>query len=56
VILGLFPGQEPAIYLTAVAVGLLGAALSLLGLGFMQPYPSAASDSAELPVEGGPRA
>jgi hypothetical protein len=38
VALGLFPDQEPALYLTAVAVGLFGAALSLLGL-----VPSCAS-------------
>jgi hypothetical protein len=41
VALGLFADQEPALYLTAVAVGLFGAALSLLGLVFSQPYPAA---------------
>ena len=53
VALGLFPDQEPALYLTAVTVGLFGAALSLFGLVFSQPYPAAASDPAALPVTGG---
>jgi len=53
VALGLFPDQEPALYLTAVTVGLFGAALSLLGLVFSQPYPAAASDPAALPATGG---
>ena len=38
VALGLFPDQEPALDLPAVAVGLFGAALTLLGLVFLQPY------------------
>ena len=53
VALGLFPDQEPAIYLTAVAVGLFGAALSLLPLAFSQGHPGAASDPAELHATGG---
>lgn len=53
VALGLFPDQEPALYLTAVAVGLFGAALSLLGLVFLQPYPAAASGPAAMPATGG---
>jgi hypothetical protein len=53
VALDLFPDQEPALYLTAVAVGLFGAALTLLGLVFLQPYPAAASDPAALPATGG---
>jgi hypothetical protein len=53
VALGLIPDQEPALYLTAVAVGLFGAALSLLPLAFLQGRPGAASDSAELPATGG---
>jgi hypothetical protein len=53
VALGLFQDQEPALYLTAVAVGLFGAAISLLGLVFLQPYPAAASDPAALPAAGG---
>ena len=36
VVLGLFPDQEPALYLTAVALGLFGAALSLLLVVFSQ--------------------
>jgi hypothetical protein len=53
VVLGLFPDQEPALYLTAVAVGLFGAALSLLGMVFLQGYASAAPDRAGLPATGG---
>ncbi len=53
VVLGLFADQEPALYLTAVAVGLFGAALSLLLLVFSQRYPSAASDRAGLAATGG---
>ena len=53
VALGLFPDQEPALYLTAVAVGLSGAALSLLALVFLQPYPAVASDPAAIPATGG---
>jgi hypothetical protein len=53
VVLGLFPDQEPALYLTAVAVGLFGAALSLLPLVFLQGRPAAASDPAALPATGG---
>lgn len=41
-VLGLFPVQEPALYLTAVAVGLFGAALSLLLLVFSQGTPQTA--------------
>jgi hypothetical protein len=51
VALGLFPDQEPALYFTAVAVGLFGAALSLLGLVFLQPYATAASDPAATPTD-----
>jgi hypothetical protein len=53
VALGLLPDQEPAIYLTAVAVGLFGAAITLLGLVFLQPYPAAAADPAAMPATGG---
>jgi hypothetical protein len=42
VVLGLFPDQEPALYLTAVAVSLFGAALSLLLLVFLQGRPQTA--------------
>jgi len=53
VALGLFPDQEPALYLTAVTVGLFGAALSLLPLVFLQGRPGAASAPAELHATGG---
>jgi peptidoglycan/LPS O-acetylase OafA/YrhL len=53
VALGLFPDQEPALYLTAVAAVLFGAALSLLYVVFLQPYPAAASGSAALAATGG---
>jgi hypothetical protein len=53
VVLGLLPDQEPALYLTAVAVGLFAAALALLVLVFLQAYPAAASDQAALPATGG---
>ncbi len=52
VVLGLFPDQAPALYLTVVAVGLFGAALSLLLLVFLQGHQSAASDRAGLPAKG----
>jgi hypothetical protein len=42
VALGSFPGREPALYVTAVAVGLFGAAFSLLALVFSQGRPQAA--------------
>jgi hypothetical protein len=54
VALGLFTDQEPALYLTAVAVGLFAAALSLLLLVFSQGRPQTASDQAALPAPGGP--
>jgi len=46
VVLGLFPEQEPALYLTAVALGLFMGALTLLFLVFSQRRPQAASDPA----------
>ena len=52
VALGLFPDQEPALYLTAVGLGLFLGALSLLLLVFSQRRPQPASDSAELPATG----
>ena len=45
VVLGLFPDQEPALYLTAVAARPVRAALSLLLLVVAPRRPSAASDS-----------
>jgi len=56
VVLGLFPDQEPALYLTAVALGLFGDALVLLYLVFSQRSPQTASDPAALPATGGPSA
>ncbi|MGD8486360.1 MAG: hypothetical protein PVG27_02260 [Chloroflexota bacterium] len=48
--LGLFPEQEPALYLTAVVLGLFGAALTLLWLVFAHRGPQvAASDEVEEP-------
>jgi hypothetical protein len=52
VVLGRFQDQDQAIYLTAVAVGLFGAALTLLALVFVQPYPATAGP-AELAATGG---
>jgi hypothetical protein len=52
VVLGLFPDQEPALYFTAVVLGLFFAALSLLFLVFGHRGPQvAASDEAEQPAE-----
>jgi hypothetical protein len=53
VVLGLFPDQEPALYLTAVGLGLVMGALTLLFLVFSQRHPHAASDPAALPATGG---
>ena len=52
VVLGLFPGHEPALYLTAVVLGLFAAALSLLWLVFAHRSPQmASSDDAEQAAE-----
>jgi hypothetical protein len=52
VVLGLFPEQEAALYLTAVVVGLFVAAVTLAELVFMQRGPQvAASDEVEPPAE-----
>ena len=53
VVLGVFPVQEPALYLTAVGFGLWWAALNLLELVFSRRRPQASSDPAALPVTGG---
>jgi hypothetical protein len=53
VVLGLFPDQEPALYLTAVGLGLFLGALALLVLVLSQRRPQAASDPAALPATGG---
>ena len=53
VVLGLFPDQEPALYLTAVGLGLFMGALTLLLLVFSQRRPQTASGPAALPTTGG---
>jgi len=53
IVLGLFPGQEQALYLTAVGLGLLLGVLSLLMLVFSQRRPQTAPDPVELPATGG---
>ncbi len=53
VVLGLFPDQEPALYLTAVGLGLFLDALTLLFLVFSHGRPQTASDPAALPATGG---
>jgi hypothetical protein len=50
VVLGLFPDQEAALYLTAVVLGLFVAALTLLWLVFAHRGTATASDEAELPA------
>jgi hypothetical protein len=51
VVLGLFPDQESALYLTAVVLGLFFAALSLLFLVYAQRSPATASDETERPAD-----
>ncbi len=53
VALGLFPDQEPALYLTAVVLGLLLTAATLLDLVLLQRRTQRASDRATLPATGG---
>ena len=53
VVLGPVPDQEPALYLTAVELGLLATALTLLFLVFWQRRPQPVSDPAVLPAPGG---
>jgi hypothetical protein len=53
IVLGLFPDQEPALYLTAVGLGLVMGALTLLFLAFSQRRPQPASDPAALSTPGG---
>ena len=53
VVLGLFPDQEQALYLTAVGLGLYMGAIGLFVMVFWQADPSAASDHAELAAPGG---
>ena len=52
VALGLFPDQEPALYLTAVVLGLFLTAATLLYLVFSQRRPQTASGPAALPAGG----
>lgn len=52
IVLGLLPDQEPALYLTAVGLGLLLGALTLLMLVISQRRPQTASDPAQLPATG----
>lgn len=47
VLLGLAPAQEQALYLTAVALGLVQAALQLLAMVFWRSSPMAAPDQPE---------
>jgi hypothetical protein len=56
VALGLFPDQEPALYLTAVTLGLFLGALALLMLVLSQRRSQPASDPAALLATGGPSA
>jgi hypothetical protein len=56
VALGLVPDQEPALYLTAVELGLLATAITLLFLVFSQRRPQTASGPAALPATGSPGA
>jgi O-antigen/teichoic acid export membrane protein len=53
IVLGLFPEQESALYLTAVGLGLFANALVLLYLVFSHGRPRPASGPAELPATGG---
>jgi hypothetical protein len=53
VALGLFPDQEPALYLTAVGLGLFMGALTLLFLVFSQRRPATVPDQSALPATGG---
>ena len=46
VVVGLFPDQEPALYVTAVSLGLFEAGFLLLVLVFWQRYHSVATDRA----------
>ena len=53
VMLGFFPDQEQALYLTAVGLGLFMGAMALFGMVFEQGRPRPASDPAALPATGG---
>ena len=51
VVLDLVPDQEPALYLTAVVLGLFFASLQLLFLVYAHRGPTATSAEAEQPLE-----
>ncbi len=51
VVLGLLPEREPALYLTAVVLGLFWAAIALMFLVYEHRGTAAASDEAEQPAE-----
>jgi len=53
VVLGLFPDQEQALYLTAVGLGLFTGAIELLVLVFWHGFPSVPPDRGGLPASGG---
>ena len=53
VVLGPFPDQEQALYLTAVGLGLFMGAMGLFVMVFAQRRPSAPSDHAGLAAQGG---
>jgi len=53
VVLGLFPDQEPALYLAAVALILFEGAYFLVSLVLSLGRPQTASGPAELPATGG---
>jgi uncharacterized membrane protein YozB (DUF420 family) len=53
VVLGLFPDQEQALYLTAVGLGLFMGAIGLFAMVFSQRRPAAPPDRAGLPATGG---
>jgi hypothetical protein len=56
VALGVFPGQEQALYLTAVGLGLFMSAIYLFVMVFWQRRPQPVSDPAALPATGSPSA
>lgn len=56
VVLGPFPDQEPALYLTAVGLHLVLAASFLLSLAYSFGRPQPASDPSALPATGGAKA
>jgi hypothetical protein len=52
-VLGLFPDQEQALYLTAVAVGLFMGAMTLLAMVFAPQRPQTVSGPVAPPATGG---